>query len=355
MVSASAIALGKLFLFHNYRPSYILFFVTSRCEANCSHCFYWQQRNNVTNELSLPQIEKFVQQCGPVVQVTLTGGSPELRKDLPEIAGLFWHYCRPFNVTLCSNGNNPDKLYDDVKKIYDQFPEYKLTVDISLDGLFEEHDRLRGIAGLFENVLRSYRLLHDLQKKYANLRLGCGLCVTGLNKLTALATARWAMDNLPIDNFTPILVRGEPQNPQALNTDSSVFMKIADEVERRLSIGAFRGYASFSRIVNKKDVIQKRLIHRIYASRQSPIRCSAARETAVVYPDGMVGGCELRNEVLGSLPQVNMDIAAIWRNPQAKQFRDSIRDEKCSCWHQCFLSPTIVKSPSLWLWPKALQ
>lgn len=354
MLSATAIALGKLFLFHNYRPSYILFFVTSRCEANCSHCFYWKQRNNVADELSLPQIEQFARQCGPVVQVTLTGGSPELRQDLPEIASLFWKYCRPLNVTLCSNGNNPDKLHHDVRTIYDQFPDFRLTVDISVDGLYEEHDRLRGVAGLFNNVLRSYRLLHDLRKKYANLRLGCGLCVTGLNKRTALATARWAMDNLPIDNFTPILVRGEPQESKVLNTDSAVFMKISDEVEKRLNNGAFKGYASYSRIVNKKDIIQKKLIRSIYATRHSPIRCSAARETAVVYPDGRVGACELRNEILGSLPDVNMDIAAIWRNRQAKQFRDKIRDEKCSCWHQCFLSPTIVKSPKLWLFPKTI-
>lgn len=354
MLAARAIALGRLFFFHSYRPSYVLFFVTSRCEANCSHCFYWQQRNNVTDELSLQQIEKFVQQCGPVLQVTLTGGSPELRQDLPEIAGLFWKYCRPLNMTLCSNGNNPYKLLGDVKTIYQHFPDCKLTVDISLDGLFDEHDRLRGIAGLFDNVIDSYRHLHDLQKKHKNLRLGCGVCVTGLNKQTALTTARWAIDNLPIDNLTPILVRGEPQDPQALNTDSSVFMQIADDVERRLRSGAFKGYASFSRIVNRKDIIQKKLIRYIYENHQSPIRCSAARETVVVYPDGTVGGCELRKEVLGSLPQVNMDIAAIWRNRQAMLFRDKIRNEKCSCWHQCFLSPTIVKSPTLWLSPKAL-
>ena len=342
-------SLSKLFLFHNYQPSYILFFVTSRCEANCSHCFYWEHRNKVEGEMSLAQIESFARKCGPVVQVTLTGGSPELRQDLAEIATLFWKHCSPVNITLCSNGHYPEKLHRDVQEIFRQCPGCRLTVDISLDGLYEEHDHLRGIDGLFDDVLHSYALLKELRKSYSNLRLGCGLCVTGLNKKSALSTARWAMENLPLDNFTPILVRGKPSGPDVLNTDSEVFMQIADAVEKRLKKGVFPGYTQFSYLINRKDILQKRLIHRIFTTGASPVRCSAARETAVVYPDGTVAGCELREEALGFLPNMAMDIAAIWRTQQTLDFRTRIRNEKCACWHQCFLSPTIVKSPSLWL------
>lgn len=299
--------------------------------------------------MSLDQFEGFAKRLGPVLQVTLTGGSPELRRDLADIASIFFKHCRPMNITLCSNGNHPDKLYDDVAEVYRRHPDCRMTVDISLDGLHEEHDWLRGVAGLFDNVVRSYRLLETMKRSHPQLRLGCGLCVSGLNKQSALETARWAMENLPLDNFTPILVRGEPQNRGALQTDPEVFLAIAREVEKRLSKGTFRGYASFSGIVNKKDVIQKQLIYDIYTSQKSPIRCGAARETAVIYPDGTVGGCELRDDTLGTLSAHGMSIRDVWKSEAARDFREKIRVEKCWCWHQCFLSPTIMKSPRLWM------
>ncbi|MBP1691543.1 MAG: radical domain protein, partial [Bacteroidetes bacterium] len=213
MDSAPVKALGKLFLWQNHKPSYILFFVTGRCEAACKHCFYWQKRNVQEQELTLAEIESFARKCGSVVQLTLTGGSPEMRSDLADIARVFWTFCRPLNITLCSNGNNPDKLAHDVRSIVKVSPECNLTVDISLDGLHEEHDTLRGVKGLFDRVLRSYEQLRIIRERHANLRIGCGLCVSGMNKHTALATARWAMEHLPLDNLTPILVRGKPQHP----------------------------------------------------------------------------------------------------------------------------------------------
>jgi hypothetical protein len=349
MALARVQSLTKLMVGQDRAPSYLLLFVTNRCDAHCSHCFYWQHRNDGTRELTLDQIERLAVQCGPLVQVTLTGGSPELRADLSEIARLFWRHCSPLNMTLCSNGNHPEKLAADVEALYRAYPDCKLTVDISLDGMGEEHDLLRGVPGLFERVCRSYSLLAEVRGRYPALRLGCGLCVSGLNKETALRTAIWAMDTLPIDNFTPILVRGRPQDPAVLETDAEVFLCIANEVERRLIRGTFKGYASFSSLINMKDIIQKKLIHQIFTTRSSPVRCSAARETAVVYPDGRLAGCELRDEILGLLPDNDMNVRMLWQGERAREFRRNIRQERCVCWHQCFLSPTIVKSPRLWL------
>lgn len=342
-------ALSKLLFLQLIKPAYVLLFVTSRCEAKCGHCFYWKQKNSIKDELTLAEIEQLAKKCGSLVQLTLTGGSPELRDDLADITILFGKYCCPINITLCSNGNYPQKLCSDVEKILKALPTQSLTVDISLDGIGDEHDRIRGVPGLFDRVCESYEKLKTHRDKHDNLRLGCGMCVSGLNKNSAYATAMWAMEQLPIDNFTPILVRGKPHQVDAIDTDPDVFLKISELVSDRLRQSTLKGYAPFPCILNQKDIIQKKLIYDIFTKKVSPIRCSATRETATIYPDGTIAACELRPNILGNLRAVDMNISKIFKDPKTIQLRKNIAKEKCWCWHQCFLSPTIMKSPKLWL------
>jgi MoaA/NifB/PqqE/SkfB family radical SAM enzyme len=341
-------ALTSFFLFSKKRPSYLLLFVTSRCNASCGHCFYWQKANRKEHELTVGEIEQLAKSLGNMLQITLTGGSPELRDDLADIAIVLARICKPVNMTLSSNGSMPEKLFAAVTNILDHIPDLNLTVDISLDGLFEEHDDLRKFPGLFNKVRSSFNMLAVLKKKHSGLRLGMGLCVSGLNQNTAEKTALWAIDNLPIDNLTPILIRGEPRNPSALECDPDVFLKIAQIVEQRLYKDKFRGYAAFPAVINAKDIVQKQLIADIARTKRSCVRCSACRETAVVYPDGAVPGCEIRREIIGNLRTVNMNISELWKSKSAADFRNKIKTEKCFCWHQCFLSALIIKSPKLW-------
>ena len=79
------------------------------------------------------------------------------------------------------------------------------------------------------------------------------------------------------------------------------------------------------------------------------MRCSALRETAVVYPEGTVGICELRSESPGNLRDYDMNLKLLWRSTKAKSLRRARKDERCFCWHQCFLSASIIKTPKMWL------
>ncbi|MEE8585035.1 MAG: hypothetical protein V3T83_09310, partial [Acidobacteriota bacterium] len=39
-------------------PVNLIFFVTSRCNLLCKHCFYWEELNKRSGELSFEEIEK---------------------------------------------------------------------------------------------------------------------------------------------------------------------------------------------------------------------------------------------------------------------------------------------------------
>ncbi|MEK7072359.1 MAG: radical SAM protein, partial [Patescibacteria group bacterium] len=73
------------------KPTYAILYVTARCNAKCKMCFYWQDIDQARQdqELSLDEIEKISHSMGFLQYLTLTGGEPTLRSDLPQIARIF--------------------------------------------------------------------------------------------------------------------------------------------------------------------------------------------------------------------------------------------------------------------------
>jgi MoaA/NifB/PqqE/SkfB family radical SAM enzyme len=332
-------------------PAYLLFFVTHRCDAKCGHCFFWRQLNDRSfRELELAEINTLAKSLGPVLQVTLTGGSPELRHDLPRIAEAFHRHCRPTNLTLCFNGYHTERIVAHMREIFDRCPGQRFTTGVSLDGLGEVHERIRGMPGLFERVVRTVHELHRLKVETGRLQVVCAICVSELNHASAEDTARWVWEHLPVDVVKPILVRGEPQNPRAIGQQAvEAYLRLVKSQRPRLQgpQGARRNW--FQSLVAAKESVQRDLICRIAQTGQSPVRCSATFETAVIYANGNVAGCELRDEVLGNLRDVGMDFKQLWHATAASRFRQGVRCRQCTCYHHCFLAPMIFRSPRFWL------
>jgi MoaA/NifB/PqqE/SkfB family radical SAM enzyme len=334
-------------------PVYLLMFVTNRCAASCDHCFYWRELNTkVKQELTVEEYDRLARNLGPMLQVTFTGGSPELRKDLPEIVARFHEHCAPSNITFCMLGQQTDRIVAQIERILRTCPGQKLKVGISLDGLGEDHDRLRGIPGLFNAVLATIRALAELKRHYPNLRIDIGMTVHGLNYGTVVETADWVRANLPIDVLKPILVRGDPLNPEAKSDIcKTTYLKVVDRDAPWLS-GAKLGrpFSAFDYLVHAKEKVSRDIIAETSASGVAPLTCAGGRETAVIYPTGDVAGCELREDVLGNLRAADFDFRGIWFGDAARRFRDTTGEvEACKgCYHHCFISPGLFRTPKMW-------
>ena len=59
-------------------PPYVVFFVTSRCNARCKMCFYWQQIDKAASqkELSLEEIKNISSQVPAFYSLAISGGEP---------------------------------------------------------------------------------------------------------------------------------------------------------------------------------------------------------------------------------------------------------------------------------------
>lgn len=345
-------ASSKLLLPGAQKPIYLLNFVTNSCNAACDHCFYWQELNtHKKSELTVEEHSKVAQSLGSLFQVTFTGGSPELRKDLPEIVFEYYKYCKPSNMTFCMLGYHTDRIVEHVTKMLETCKGQQITIGISLDGLGKEHDEYRKLDGLFDRVVNTVKQLNKLQQSYPMLRIAIGMVVHGLNLHKVEDSALWIRNNLPIDLLKPILVRGNPLNPETRNEECiAVYDSIVDRDRQWLMDNHSIKMNYMDKIIRAKEMVQRDLIKKISATKKSSITCSGGRETAVMYPNGNIAGCEMRENILGNIRNYDYNFDNIWFSEEAKLFRKTTgKVPECEgCYHHCFISPAIFRTPSMW-------
>ena len=142
--------------------------VNLRCNTQCAMCNIWEVKSR--HELSLEQLEAIF--ADPVYArieyIVLAGGEPTLRKDLPEMVELM-HRHMPRLKKLMIPSNVIDRL--SVQRQFPRIARYcanhniRLTLAVSLDGIGETHDRVRGVKGAYAKVMDSIRFMKQLQRE----------------------------------------------------------------------------------------------------------------------------------------------------------------------------------------------
>ncbi len=323
-------------------PSYIILFVTSKCNSKCKHCFYWKDLNSHKNELTTDEIRKLSSDLGEVSNLALSGGEPTLRTDLPEICEMFCRKNKVGNIHLPTNGLIPkitrDKVTEVLKKI-----NCNLTVAISLDGLKETHDNIRGMKGNFDSVIETYKELAELKLRHKNLKISVNTVISNNNYKEIIPLAHFVKDNMPnLDGHGFDWIRGNPKNKefgvptieeirtltQFIKQTQKYYLKRRQTLRDQIELG-LRGYLSDLKYQTLK---RKRQI----------IPCRAGNIFAVVYPQGDVALCELL-PVIGNLREHN--IKRIWNSEKAEDQRRNIKRGKCWCTHGCFQPTNAILYP----------
>ncbi len=128
--------------------------VTNRCPFNCWHCYNAGRSQLDTPLPVLRNLAGELQNLGAVM-VTLTGGEPLLRADLPEIL-------QAFDSRSCLVlGTTGEGLTAERARSFRDCGLF--AVGISLDSDLEaEHDRLRGRPGAFRSALQGLRVAREV-------------------------------------------------------------------------------------------------------------------------------------------------------------------------------------------------
>lgn len=324
-------------------PMYLIFFATSRCNMRCEHCFYWDELNRKEDEITLKEIEKISKTMDPLLLLRITGGEPFLRRDIPEIIEIFYKNTRLRNVGINTNGYFTDRILHDVQKILEAH-NIGLDICVSVDDIPEHHDKNRDVKGSFEKVTKTIDGLNELKKKYPTLTITAGMTVTAENQ-NRLPEIFEQIKKINPTFISGNLIRGTPKKLNLKNLDIENYRKFISLIRE---YNASKNH-NFFLSAKLKDKMQSNIIAKTYLTGEyQGINCVAGDKAAVLYSNGDVFPCELLNEKIGSLRDINYDFRKIWDTERRQKVASQIVNEKCFCTHECFLSS------SVWLKPKNL-
>lgn len=339
-------------IFRKSSPVQLTFFVTSRCNMKCPFCFAVHGRRPQgeagAEELSIQEVEKIARSSGPLLWLILGGGEPFLRDDLDDISLAFYRHARPSIVTYVTNGFLPETIQSTMARILRNMRESVVVVKLSLDGLGEDHDHLRGTPGSFERVMKTYDLLSSLAKRHPNLELGFNTVFCRANQYKVRRVMDFVQGLGGDRAHTISVIRGTRPQDWLGKIDLEEYVRVIEHLERvvlRRAAGRhrFRG----ARIKAAQDILQRRLIHETLRTRRRLLPCYAGKLNLVLGETGEVYACELSRRSLGHVRHWDYNPAEILRSATACEVLREIEGRGCYCSHECTFVTNILFNPRM--------
>lgn len=327
--------LARIPLFQAYRrfgrpqmlPLNITISPSPKCNSRCLTCNIWMKRED---ELTLEEWDKVLASLGDAPYwFTISGGEPLMYPGIVELAKLAYKHNRPGIINIPTNAiltSGPER----VEQILAACPDTQVIINLSLDGVGEKHDLIRGVPGNFQRFEERLRQYFELRESYSNLTVGIHSVISvfsvgHLDELIEYADGS-AADQFITEIAEPRVELDTVGLP--ITPDSQSYAQAIDRLIKYVESKQFRGV---SRITEAFRVEYYRLVKRILDEQDQVIDCYAGWASTQIYADGTVWPCCVRADNLGNLRDHNYDFKEIWFGEAIKEVRRSIAAKECYC------------------------
>ena len=323
--------------------------VTYRCNARCAMCNIWQMPER--EELDVQGFSRLLEDplFHGIERLTLAGGEPSLRRDLPALTQLFMDKMpRLASLTLITNGLAVERILADGQAMLELCTERDISFNasVSLDGVGTVHDEMRGVPGAFSRVERCLVGLKELQ---ASARvpfwLGASCVITRKNLYSLRELQTWCKERgvdlgFQLVGFHETYVanveqRGDLDFDQA---DRDYLFAFLEELASDRSPSNFLAYYWNDMLAMYRDG----------RTRQTP--CPFAVDSFVFDAYGDLYYCLSEHKIGNCLakleedPTVSRPCSAIYYDPDNLAFRDELMRTACQhCNSGCFVNIGIKK------------
>lgn len=303
--------------------------VSWRCPLHCKMCSIWQYPSDPKEEFNPSLLGKLPY----LYAVNVTGGEPFEREDLSAIVRILLQKAR--RVVISTNGWHTERILALSRK----FPEVGFR--ISLEGLRETNDRLRGVPGGFDQAMKT---LCGLRK--AGCRdLGIAMTLSGTNSGDLLPLYRLSREmglefaTAAVHNsfyFHKQDNRIQDAEPVATALDELVRCQLKEKSPKSWA------RAWFNRMLRD---------HILGAPR--PLPCGGGSHFFFLDPQGRVLPCNGSRDALsmGDLGTAS-SFDELWRSARAREVRKKLAACGRNCWMIGSVSPAIRRHPlkvCLWI------
>ena len=334
----------------------LFLFVTGKCNAKCTMCFYANDMEKKNADLTFDEIKRLSETAGEFNRLWLSGGEPTLREDLPEIIELFYKNNKIKDINMPTNGLKADRVIEWVKRIRNSCPNCNLTVSVSLDGFGDTHDMQRGVPGNFYKAIETLKKVDDHFKDDGKVLKNIATVITRYNIEEILDFMMWTYGRFNVLTHTIEAARGMTREDGVKVLTENSLRELQDKIAPFYTAYADRmteGVTGFRKLATRFFYLG--LVRAMYNVRASNIDkptpwgmdCTAGETTLVIDYDGRFRSCELR-EPIGNIKDYDCNIHEIM---QAKAMQTEI-DEighgyKANCWctHGCWIMSSIIFNP----------
>lgn len=177
-------------------PRVIQFPINDICNSKCQMCNIWQQKRDY--EVTPEKIRYILSNnlYRKVKAVGINGGEPTLRKDIREVTEAVTSTLPNLNsISLITNAIIEKKVIDAIKTMSEVCNQNNihLGVMVSLDGVGDVHDNVRGRKGNFESAVKVLEFLKNSPHIVSNYKIGCTIIKENVFGVEDLL--HWCIDN----------------------------------------------------------------------------------------------------------------------------------------------------------------
>ena len=301
---------------------------TYRCNAKCGMCDVWKHPSKVSEEFNPEILEKIPQ---GVNRLNITGGEPMLRKDIEDIVRILDK--KTNRLEISTNGY----FYEKIESIAKKYPD--ITIRVSVEGLPELNDKLRGIKNGFDRALKTILRIKRLGLK----DIGFAMTISGEN-----------CKDLP-DLYT-LLSSMEIEFANAVAHNSFYFHKHDNVIENVDEVTEVMTEFMEALLKSPRKKIKKRIkdwfrayinlgLLRHVQGKSRTISCEAASDSFFLDPWGQVLACNGSKEpwIMGDLKTQSFE--EIWKSDQAEAVRKQVESCDRNCWMTGSAVPAMQRKP----------
>lgn len=302
--------------------------VTYRCNARCNMCSRYKKPSRAEEEISVDTIRKLP----PMYFTNITGGEPFFREDLKDIVREL--YKKSDRIVISTNGFFTERIID----LCREFPN--VGIRISIEGLEETNNKIRGLDNGFQRGYQTLRKLREMGMK----DVGFGMTVQDIN----------CRDLLPLYKISDKM--GMEFATASLH-NSFYFVETKNNIRNRPLVAK-----QFEKLINEllnshspkkwfRAYFNHGLINYIYGQKRL-LPCDMSFDTFFIDPYGDVMPCNgtREKEVMGNLNEQSWD--ELWNSKKADEIRGKVRRCDRDCWMIGSVSPAMHKyiwKPAWWV------